>query len=322
MQPAKLWLSRYAKFVVVFTLFLISVGGTVTTKKAGLAVPDWPTSFGYNMFTLPFHFWEGDALLEHSHRLVGSVMGMLVIGLLIWTACVERRSWVKQLTWVALVMVIVQGIMGGLRVTELSIAWAIVHGCTAQAFLCLLLLIAVALSPEWDRPLAASVSPARVANWRHWAWIVVGAVFLQLFLGAFMRHIDAGLAIPTFPLTPEGTFMPTVHNKHVDIHFAHRFWALVVTVLVGILTTKVLRSAWAERRFRRPALGLIVLLIVQIALGASIIWTQRASHPTTLHVVNGAVVLALSFLLGIRANRFSKAHNDQPFSASPTPLQA
>jgi cytochrome c oxidase assembly protein subunit 15 len=213
--------------------------------------------------------------------------------------------------------------MGGLRVTELSITLAIIHGCTAQLFFCLLLLIAMALSPEWTRPLAPSVVPTRVASLKPWAWVVVASIFVQLILGAVMRHLDAGLAIPTFPLTPQGTFMPTEHNMHVDIHFAHRFWAIVVTVLVGILVTKVLRAARSDRRFSRPALTLVVLLIVQIALGAAIIFTQRASHPTTSHVVNGALVLALSVVLAVRSNRFSSIDkNDQPFSASAASLTA
>ena len=322
MQPAKIWLSRYAKFVVAFTLLLISFGGTVTTKKAGLSVPDWPTSFGHNMFTLPFHLWEGDVFWEHSHRLIGSVMGMLIIGLVIWIMCLERRTWVKNLAWASLVIVIIQGVMGGLRVTELSIVLAIIHGCTAQAFFCLVLLIAMALSPEWTRPLASGIAPARVASLKSWSWVLVGAIFIQLILGAIMRHIDAGLAIPTFPLTPEGTFMPREHNMHVDIHFAHRFWAIVVTVLVGILVTKVLRNVASERRFSRPALTLVVLLVVQIALGAAIIFTQRASHPTTSHVVNGALVLALGVVIAVRSNRFSTLDHDQPFSASATPVQA
>lgn len=316
MQPAKLWLSRYAKFLVVYALFLITVGGTVTTHKAGLSVPDWPTSFGHNMFTLPFHLWKGDVLLEHSHRLIGSVMGMLVIGLFLWTMKVERRQWVGRLTWLALVLVIIQGIMGGLRVTERSIAWAIIHGCTAQAFLCLLLLIAAVLSPEWTRPLAARADPARIAAWRPWAWVVVGAVFVQLVLGALVRHLEAGLAIPTFPLTPEGGFMPAVHSLRTDIHFTHRFWALVVAILVGVLVTKVIRASRADRRFLRPAVALAALLVVQILLGATIIWSRRAFEPTTLHVVNGAVVLAVSFLLGLRANHFAAKRNDQSFAAA------
>jgi cytochrome c oxidase assembly protein subunit 15 len=301
MQPANLWLSRYAKFVVAFTLLLISVGGTVTTKKAGLSVPDWPTSFGHNMFTLPFHFWEGDVFWEHSHRLIGSVMGMLIIGLVIWVCCAEKRKWVKNLAWLSLVVVIIQGLMGGYRVTELSILLAIIHGCTAQFFFCLVLFIAMVLSPEWKRPLASSVSPNRVALLKPWAWGLVAAIFIQLILGAVMRHLDAGLAVPTFPYTP----FPSEHNLQIEVHIAHRLWAIVVSVIAVILVTKVLSVGGGERRFRRPAWTLVALLVIQIALGWMIIETQRKPHPTTSHVVNGALVLAVSVVLAVRSNRFS-----------------
>jgi cytochrome c oxidase assembly protein subunit 15 len=252
-------------------------------------------------------------------------MGILIIGLVIWVMRVERRTWVKNLAWSSLVLVIIQGLMGGYRVTELSIVLAIIHGCTAQLFFCLMVLMAMALSPEWDRPLESRITPARVASLKSWSWAVVGAIFIQLVLGAVMRHLDAGLAIPTFPLTPEGTFMPREHNMHVDIHFAHRFWAIIVTLLVGVLVTKVFRNAASERRFSRPALTLVALLVIQIALGAAIIFTQRASHPTTSHVVNGALVLGLGVLLAIRSNRFSALDSDQPhhpFSTSAAPAQA
>jgi len=312
MQPANLWLSRYAKLVVIVTLALITVGGTVTTHKAGLAVPDWPTSFGHNMFALPWEYWEGDALLEHSHRLLGSVLGMLIIGLLIWVLKAEARPWVRKLAWASLVLVIAQGIMGGKRVTDISVEWAIIHGCTAQAFFCLTILIALALSPEWTRPLTGGVNPQAIKGWKTLAWVGVAAIFIQLILGAVMRHLDAGLAIPTFPLMPDGSFFPKVHDARIDIHFTHRLWAVVVTGIVAVLVAKVMHLSGGDRRLSRPSLTLAALVITQIALGASIIRTTRAPHPTTLHVVNGAIVLGLCFMLAVRANRFSKAETLPP----------
>lgn len=304
MQPANLWLSRYAKFVVAATFFLIFIGGMVTSLNAGLAVPDWPTTFGYNMFAFPISRWKGLVFWEHSHRVIASVLGMLTTGLAIWIWCGDRRAWVKKLGGAALVLVIAQGIMGGYRVTEISTTLAIIHGCTAQLFLCLLVYIALTLSPAWTRPVAAEALEG-IPKWRSWAWVVVAAVFVQLILGAIMRHLHAGLAIPTFPLTPEGTLMPREHNMLVDIHFSHRFWAVVVTGLIVVLATKVLRAARGEGRFSYPAIGLLLLLVVQLAFGASIIWLARAPIPTSLHVLNGAAVLVLSVVLAIRASHFS-----------------
>ncbi len=139
----------------------------------------------------------------------------------------------KGLALAALVLVIIQGIMGGLRVTKLSIVLAMVHGCTAQIFLCLLTLIAVVLSPAWNTapPLQPSGQQGNWQSFRNFTWLFTGAVYVQLVLGAVMRHMGAGLAIPTFPLMPDGSLFPTVHNPMIDAHFAHRLWAVPVTIL-------------------------------------------------------------------------------------------
>jgi len=307
MHSNSLWLSRFAKLVVFATLCLIFLGGMVTSLGAGLSVPDWPTSFGFNMFAFPFSRWVGPVFWEHTHRLAASAVGMLTIVLAIWTWRDDRRPWVRGVAAGAVALVVVQGIMGGLRVTRLSIALAIAHGCAAQAFLCAVTLLAMALSPEWLKP--GGQAMARAGNWKRWAWALTGAVYVQLILGATMRYLGAGLAIPTFPLTPDGTLMPRVHNTLVDIHFTHRFWAVVVAVLAGIVVTKVLRAAYDGDRFEsrllRPAVWLAGLVAIQIILGAAVIWLLRAPLPTSLHVINGAAVLMIGFILAVRGSRFA-----------------
>lgn len=305
MKPVNLSLSRFAKFVLLSTFCLVFLGGMVTSMNAGLSVPDWPTTYGYNMFTFPISKWVGLIAWEHVHRLMASLIGMLTIVLAAWTWRVEERGWVRALAIGALLLVIVQGVMGGLRVTELSVTLAIVHGCVAQAFLCVLALLALALSPAWDVPLATGVGSDSIDSCRRWAWTLTGAIYIQLILGAVMRHLHAGLAIPTFPLTPEGTLMPQVHNMMVDLHFTHRFWAVLVTAAMIFLVTKILVSAASEPRLVKPALWLAALVVLQIVLGAFIIWTYRAPIPTSLHVLNGATVLVVSFILAVRASRFS-----------------
>jgi cytochrome c oxidase assembly protein subunit 15 len=303
MQPAlqhdNLWLSRFAKLAVFGTVCLIFLGGMVTSLGAGLSVPDWPTSFGYNMFAFPIARWKGPIFWEHSHRLVASGIGMITVALAVWVWLAEKRPWVKRLALGALFLVCVQGLMGGLRVTKLSIVLAIIHGCTAQAFLCVLTLLALALSPAWNRP--STANGEGVASTKTTAWVLFGAVYLQLILGAIMRHWGAGLAIPTFPLTPEGTLFPTVHNAMIDIHFAHRAWAFVVALLAVGVVARALGSR--EASLQRPALLLGLLILIQITLGASIIWLQRAPIPTSLHVVNGAGVLVTTFLIAVRATK-------------------
>lgn len=306
MHSVNVWLSRYAKLIVATTFCLIFLGGMVTSLDAGLSVPDWPTSFGYNMFTFPISRWKGLVFWEHTHRLVASGLGLLIIGLTIWVFKVDRRSSARKLSVAALVLVIIQGLMGGFRVTEISTTLAIVHGVTAQAFFCLLILLAATLSPAWNQPLEGGSTPAQVYAWRRWGWALVISLFIQLILGAMMRHWHAGLAIPTFPLTPQGTFFPVAHDKMVDIHFSHRFWAIIVTLVAAVTCTKALRSSGGEERIQLPALAVLLLIVVQILLGASVIWLQRAPIPTSLHVVNGALILGFSFYLALQSQRLGR----------------
>src|SRR5436305_5927153 len=132
------WLNRFAWLTFVATLFLICSGGMVTSKNVGLAVPDWPTTFGYNMFLFPVSKWVGGILFEHTHRLIASAVGFLTIILASWLWSSESRRWVRNLGLVALAGVILQGILGGLRVTMLRDEIGIFHACVAQAFLALL----------------------------------------------------------------------------------------------------------------------------------------------------------------------------------------
>ncbi len=298
------------------TFFLIALGGMVTTVDAGMSVPDWPTTFGHNMFTFPFEQWVGPVFWEHSHRVIASAIGLLTTILAVWLFFVDGRMWVKLTGVAAFLLVVVQGIMGGLRVTEKSIVLAILHGCLAQAFLCILALLALAVSPVWNEPAAAAVPDARLRSCKRWGWALVVVVYLQLVFGAIMRHLKAGLAIPTFPLTPEGTFFPTVHSMAIDIHFTHRIWAIVVTAVAMVLAFKVFRWANRSPRFVGPTFAVILLLLVQIALGALVIFSSRASIPTTLHVINGAAILVLSLVVAVRASHY-------PPHASPSaPLPA
>jgi len=202
-------------------------------------------------------------------------------------------------------LVCVQGTLGGLRVTQVSIVLAMIHACTAQAFLCLTVVMAAALSPRWNE----EVFPTRAS--RHGvpavkalAWTLVGAVYCQLMIGAVVRHLHAGLSIPDFPLA-FGRVIPPMLNERVAIHFAHRVGALVVTLLAVALTTLIFTAARLHARLTRTAVGLMGALVVQVALGASVIWLRRDPVITSLHVVNGAVVLGTALLLAVRAARLS-----------------
>src|SRR3989344_1519747 len=107
------WLCRFSILTALRSLFLIGVGGVVTSKGVGLAVPDWPTTYGYNMFLFPFSKMVGGIFYEHSHRLAGSVVGLLTFALAVWLSCKESRKWLRTLGWVAFVTVVLQGVLGG-----------------------------------------------------------------------------------------------------------------------------------------------------------------------------------------------------------------
>jgi len=287
------WRHRFAVATVAATLALIFIGGLVTSTGSGLSVPDWPLSYGMLMPPM-----VGGVFYEHGHRMAAAAVGFLTLVLAIWTARREPRTGVRRLAWAALAAVIAQGVLGGLTViyllpTPISVA----HACLAQIFFCTLVAIATATSREW---IAAETRAEDVSGLRGASAVATGAVFVQLLLGAVMRHIGAGLAIPDFP-TSFGRWIPPLDQTPVAVHFAHRIGAIVVTVLVA----RVAIAAWraTDRRFRRPTLLLLGLVAVQIALGAAAVLTGKAVTPTTFHVAVGAAVLGSCWWLALRSTR-------------------
>src|SRR5256714_6848103 len=189
------WLHRFAWFTSIATLLLICSGGMVTSKGVGLAVPDWPTTFGYNLFMFPVSKWIGGVLFEHTHRLIASTVGFLTIILAIWIWRTEDRQSVKTLGLIAVAGVILQGIFGGLRVTMLKDQIGIFHACLAQAFLGLIVLIAIVTTNFWRSLAPADVDPREFAFIKRMAIATTIAIYVQLALGATMRHQHKDLAI-------------------------------------------------------------------------------------------------------------------------------
>jgi cytochrome c oxidase assembly protein subunit 15 len=276
---------------------LIFIGGLVTSTGSGLAVPDWPLSFGQ-----VFPPMVGGVLFEHGHRMAAAFVGLLTVTLVVLLSHWEPRAWVRWLSRGALLTVIVQGLLGGLTVLlRLPTAVSVAHACLAQGFLCLTVAIAVCTAPGWQSRRgvwAEDTLPSLHVLTR----VTIGVVFLQLILGALMRHMGAGLAIPDFPLA-FGRVIPPFISQGVVIHFLHRVGAIVVTVLIAWTVLRVLKAFGAEPSLRRPAFVLAGLLLVQLLLGASTIWTQRGVAPMTAHVAAGAAVLATSVLLALRTHQ-------------------
>jgi cytochrome c oxidase assembly protein subunit 15 len=275
----------------VATWLLIFVGGLVTSTGSGLAVPDWPLSFGQ-----VFPPMVGGVLYEHGHRLAAACVGMLTVTLVVLLSRWEPRAWVRWVARGALVAVVLQGLLGGLTVLlRLPTVVSVAHACLAQAFLCLTVMLAAWTAPAWQTHRGLWVETTAPAL-RLLTLATTGFVFLQLILGALMRHTGAGLAIPDFPLA-FGRVWPPLTSSAVLIHFLHRLGAVVVTLSIGWTVARILRAYWAEKRLLYPALVLSALLLVQLTLGALTIWTQRAVLPMTAHVAVGAAVLATSLLL-------------------------
>src|SRR6266571_7266544 len=201
------WLNRFAWLTCLAALLLICSGGMVTSKNVGLAVPDWPTTFGYNMFLFPVSKWVGGILFEHTHRLMGSVVGFLTIILTVWLWVREDRRWVRNLGAIALVGVILQGILGGLRVTMMKDEIGIFHACVAQAFLGLLVVIALVTTNFWWSLANQGIDLQKIASTKMLVLAITIAIYLQLGLGATMRHQHRDLAILDFP-TANGAWIP------------------------------------------------------------------------------------------------------------------
>ena len=302
-----IWLHRYAKLVAASTVLLIAAGGMVTSTGSGLSVPDWPNTYGWFMFSFPIDKWVGGIVYEHSHRLIASTVGFLTIVLAVWTWRVDPRAWVRRLGFAALGAVILQGLLGGITVLlKLPPAVSIGHAGLAQLFFCITLTLAVVTSPSWLRerdgePRSAGVD-GRLHSTRRFATATTVMIYLQILLGATMRHTNAGMAIPTFPLA-FGHLVPPAWTFGIAVHFAHRVGAVLVAAAILATTVHVRLHHRSRRDLVGPAMLLVVLVALQITLGAFVVWSALQPIVNTLHVVNGALVLGTSLVLTLRTYR-------------------
>lgn len=371
------WLHRFALLTAVATLGLLGVGGLVTSHGVGMAVPDWPNTYGYNMFFFPFSKWVGGVFYEHSHRLAASGVGLFttilalwlygtrarallrwvgavlviasaltrlgapahaadawfgaVVGLVafaaswVWPRCEPAPYWLRRLGLIAFFAVVLQGVLGGLRVVLLKDQIGIFHALLAQLFFALICALVLFTSSWWWNRLRSrtlSFPEGRLLAGGSLAWIfttATGLILLQLVLGATMRHQHAGLAIPDFPpaygkLWPamdpasiahynqqrlEVTDVNAITAFQIALQMVHRFVALLILVAVTF-------CAWsAQKRLGRtdvqPALSWtwLGLILVQALLGAATIWSNKAADIATAHVLVGALSLALGAMLSI-----------------------
>ena len=303
-------LAVFAALGSAWVFLLVTLGAFTTSIGAGMAFPDWPLSNG----SINPEGWLSDIakFAEHSHRLSGMMMGFITIGLALWLWLREGRAWVRQLGFWALGIVVLQGVIGGQRVTlnAIDVPWfhmslgemlRIPHGILAQVYVCVLIAMSVACSKSWieiPNPVTSAV--------RRIGLVCTVLMFVQLVIATTMRHNAAGLAIYTFPYStpaPENHWLPDEWNFRVAIHFAHRVMALVLAVALPWFAWAVWRDPASKIGMKAGAAALVLLLVGQIFLGAQIIWTMRRPGMTTGHVVVGALTLAATFWLTWVAHR-------------------
>jgi heme a synthase len=285
-QPSP-WPHRFALLTAFATVPLLFIGGLVTSTNSGMAVPDWPTTFGENMFLYPWSKMVGGIFYEHSHRLVGSLVGFLTILLATSLWIKEERQWLRWLGIVALGGVIIQGILGGLRVTLIKLDLAIVHACFAQAFFALIASLVLFTSAEWRTPVVQQSTPD-AGRVQRLGIITTGLIYVQLIFGAILRHRGAG-------------------------DMLHIAGALIVAVHILLLAARVGRNYHHLPALIGSARFLRNLLVVQLLLGISAYlgkFTQTGAflNPyvvplATTHVVIGALMLITCLAFTLRSYR-------------------
>ncbi|MCB1100018.1 MAG: COX15/CtaA family protein [Verrucomicrobiae bacterium] len=378
---------RLSIVVLAFAGLLVWWGAAVTTKDVGLAVPDWPLSFGQ----VNPDGWLGKEalLLEHGHRSIASFVGTLtaILFLWIWLRSSNQKAWVfaeflalsvglaaivvgvsrgytfesansqaaagnidratgdptpwfalaaivgvgvvvwfvwswakrrwslpLKLSGLALICVELQAVLGGLRVTEMSNAFGVIHGCFGQAFFCLLLLMVLVTSQSWEsRPLV----PQKAIGWlRIWGCVLFATVFGQLIVGATMRHTHRiGLAADDI-VTTGGTFLPDFSNFDLTILFTHKSGAVIVFLVVFAFAGFALRHLSEVTALLRAAITLVVLVCVQVCLGIFVLETGKSFWVTNFHVLTGLCILSCAFF--ILAKGFSAVERSSLLAAEPS----
>ncbi len=290
------WRHRFSWLTLLATVLLICWGGVVTSIGAGMAFPDWPTSLGsYNLINPVDEWWTVPAYLaEHGHRLIASLVGLLTVALAAWTWWTDPRAWMRKLGLAAVVLVIVQGVLGGLRVLWVSIDLAAVHACVAQLFFAVLVAMTLFTSETW-RTGRGVLSAGGPRTWiRGGAYAATVGIYLQIVLGALLRHSGGGVSPGFTAVHVTGAFVVV---------------GLVMAVFIGVEkyvddVPVVRRAAWGQfgAVSLQFALGLAALLVMLYEDG------QRGGSLapvflTVAHLVVGSVLFGSSVVTSLLVAR-------------------
>jgi cytochrome c oxidase assembly protein subunit 15 len=323
-QPALFW---FAVLTALTTFLLIGLGGLVTSHEAGMSVPDWPTTYGYNMFVFPLDKWIGGIFYEHSHRLLASAVGLMTTILAVWLWARDARKWLHWLGIAAFLLVIFQGILGGLRV-RWNLDWlGVPHGAVAQIFLVLTTSIAIFTSRWWlETATKKQISVPR--GLRSHVFYLTLLIFVQLLIAATIRHQHAGLAIWDFPTAhgkiwpdtspaaiadynanrPPGLIGRPITAFQVNLQMIHRLVAYAIFLGVAALPFLARKKLGGGDWLAKFSWFWLALLAVQIGLGAATVLSNKAADVTTAHVMVGALALltgAVWWLVAARRTRLA-----------------
>ena len=301
-------LNHYSIVMLIATSFLLYAGGFTTTIDAGMAFLDWPLSNG--SINPEGFLVERDQTAEHGHRLLGMILGLLSITLVGFLMKAEKRLWVRRIGYALLIVVVLQGVLGGLRVkldtlniqsqsNWIAQTFAVLHACGAQVVLCLVASVFVATSRRWVEFVPVLSDGNRSRNIIKIGIILTACIFFQILVGAIMRHLNAGLVISSFPYsTPNGDWLPLAWTFHIFINFSHRIGAIIVCLTLIFFIIRLFKSKEHLRYLSMWLYIPIVLICIQVYLGARITLRMLSEeHIVTTHALIGAFMLCSCWIL-------------------------
>jgi heme a synthase len=314
------WLPLYSTILCFVILSLIFLGALVKSHDAGLSVPDWPNTYGYNMFTYPISLWVGGIFYEHSHRVLASLVGFLTVILAFYLYLKAPSERLKFAGIWAVILVVAQGVLGGITVIYgLPDAVSIAHGVLGQTFFLVNIAIAYFLWFHFNRiSFTSLLKPSNTTFYLGLLTLVL--IYLQLMMGAWVRHSESGLAVLDFPTTGgqilplfDGEMLtninaerakfklPAVTNFNVFVHFLHRLGGVLVFSSVLTLFLCIARQSKKLKGLFKISLTILSLTVLQFLLGILTIFSIREPWLTSLHVLNGAILLGLSFIFFLKS---------------------